>query len=1245
MVDIRVGPSELHLKKELTALRKARYLRDPETCSSWRSPLSSKLFAVTSSLNNENGIRRNLTGKNNCGASLEPPSRSENRRKNVYLYNWRHHSSKASGSGIKLDDDDRQESVEGSPEDSLSYPYDLDSKSDTYLQAPVNVYRFAGANSETPVRRTVKQARKSSISKKGVIKHSAVSKLLDLPSSLLGILDSVEQSDDTENCNSEDLWQLTNGLTQKTGYLSRTDSPLFSGSGCGNWSCSSKIRRSTRREGSSHSYTPASTSSYCRHYGARNPSTVGSWDGSAASYDGDELDQPDLPRHQGCGIPCYWPKRAKDTGCGGFYSPSLSDTLRRKGSSILCGSQTLYNKKRSSGSHKQKYLSKTSQGLPLMTNSCDGGGSSLDTASDELSTNYGELDLEAMSRLDGRRWSSCKTQEGVELGRTEEAELDITEQRSLSQKYRPRSFDEVIGQNIVVQSLNNAIFRGRIAPAYLFQGPRGTGKTSIARIFAAALNCLSTEDNKPCGFCSECTTFSGGSGTNFREVDATNKKVIDGIRLLVKYLAMAKTFSRYKVFVIDECHMLSSKMWSAFTKFLEEPPPRVVFIFITIEPDNLPQAIASRCQKYIFSKVKDADIILRLRKLSAAENLDIELEALDLIALNSDGSLRDAETMLDQLSLLGRKITTSLVNDLVGVVSDEKLLDLLEIAMSSNTAETVERSRELMDSGVDPMALMSQLAGLIMDIIAGTYRLANSQCGTTTLGRRSLTEAELERLQQALKILSDAEKQLRLSSERSTWFTAALLQLGSGHNLETNQSSSICKHSAKKFNDNASEMVKDIPLCKNKSHPSLMPQELNVGLIPRSTNGHPSLNGSSSSYRMTMNENLICDVLPSHSRFVDRSLLDSTQTNDAPGKRVVRCVSPEKLAEIWRRCIQRCHSKTLRELLGVHGKLVSITEHEGILVAFMAFEDKNIKPRAERFLRSITNSMEIVLRQNVEVRLGLLTETFMSNSPINNLTEVITNLDKERKVESDILNKSSDKDGLKGNPNMTRKSLDHSDGRMQRTQENSSQVADKDLQVAIFPMFSSEGNNGASNTKETAQEFLMQRTHMTPTDERRLENAWLQAAEKYRPGFASLPKPEKNQVLPQNGVTCQNQNQSSAAQDMSLKQWENELNNEIRTLKISYTQGHQEEQFVGSVNHYAISPSLLHSNGYNTNFDRENLGYESGPGCNGLFCWKTRTPQGGKVRQGTRVRSQKTCRLSLYGLCGKSTSIESRFRK
>lgn len=1240
-----MGPSELHLKKELTVLRKARYLRDPETCSSWRSPLSSKSIAVTSSFNYENEIRRNVTRENNHGASLEPPSRRESRRKKIYLYNWRHDSSKSSNSGIKLDDDDSQVSVEGSPKDRLSKPNDLDSKSDTYLEVPVSIYDVAGTNSGTPVRRAVKRSRKCYISKKGSIKHSAVTKLLDLPSSSFGILNSVEQSDDTENCNSEDSRHLTHELSRKTGHLSRADSPLFSGSGCGNWSHSSKIWRSTRREGSSHSCTPASTSSYYRYYGIRNPGNVGSWDGSAASYDGDELDQPELPTRQGCGIPCYWSKRTKDRGCGGFYSPSLSDTLRRKGSSILCGSQKLYNKKRSSSSHKQKYHPKSSQGLPLMTNSCDGGGSSLDTASDELSTNFGELDLEALSRLDGRRWSSCKSQEGVELGRAQEAELDIPEQRSLSQKYRPRSFDEVVGQNIVVQSLNNAIFRGRIAPAYLFQGPRGTGKTSIARIFAAALNCLSTEENKPCGFCSECVAFFSGSGTNLREVDATNKKGIDRIRLLVKNLSVAKTFARYEVFVVDECHMLSSKMWAAFMKFIEEPPPRVVFIFITIEPDNLPRAIVSRCQRYIFLKVKDDDIIFRLRKLSTAENLDVELDALDLIALNSDGSLRDAETMLDQLSLLGRKITTSLVNDLVGVVSDEKLLDLLEIAMSSNTAETVRRSRELMDSGVDPMALMSQLAGLIMDIIAGTYRLTNSQCGGTTLGRRSLTDAELERLQQALKILSDAEKQLRLSSERSTWFTAALLQLGSGHNLETSQSI-WSKQSAKKFNDSVSEVIKDSPFCKNKSLPSLMLQGSNLDLIPRSTSGQCSPHGSSSSYRVTMNENLIGNILPADGRFVDRVLLDSTRTNDTPGKRVVSCVSPDKLAEIWRRCIQRCHSKTLKELLGAHAKLISTTESEGILIAFIAFEDKNIKSRAERFLSSITNSMEIVLRQNVEVRLVLATETLMSNSPISNVTEIIGNLDKERKVESDNLNESFDKDGVKGNSSMARKSLDYSDRMLQRKQENSSQVADRDFQLANFSTFSSERNNGACNTKKKGQEVSVQRTQTAPThtDEQKLESAWLQTTERYTPGV-SLPKPEKNQVLPQNGVSCQNQNQSSAALAMSSKHWEDELNHEIRALKISDTQGHHKEQFGGRVNHYSISPSLLHSNSYKANFDKENPGHESGPSCNGLFCWRTQKSYGGKVKQGTHGQSQKTSRFSLFGQCGKSSLAESRFRK
>ncbi|XP_021910814.1 protein STICHEL-like, partial [Carica papaya] len=413
------------------------------------------------------------------------------------------------------------------------------------------------------------------------------------------------------------------------------------------------------------------------------------------------------------------------------YSPSLSDTLRR-GGSILCGGQSMYSRHRRSSSlpDKRRIASRSARGvLPLLSNNGDGrGGSSLGTghSDDEISTNFGELDLEALSRLDGRRWSSsCRSQDElgiVALNGEGEEEGTPENIRSLSQKYKPMFFEELIGQNIVVQSLMNAVSRGRIAPVYLFQGPRGTGKTSSARIFSAALNCLATEETRPCGYCTECTDFISGKNNYFWEVDGTNKKGIDRVRHLLRNLSVALPpgSSRYKVFVFDECHLLPSKTWLAFLKFLEDPLQRVVFIFITTDIENVPRTIQSRCQKYLFNKIKEGDIAARLRKISSDENLDVESEALDLIALNADGSLRDAETMLDQLSLLGKKITTSLVNELVGVVSDEKLLELLELALSSDTAETVKRARELMDSGIEPIVLMSQLASLIMDIIAGS---------------------------------------------------------------------------------------------------------------------------------------------------------------------------------------------------------------------------------------------------------------------------------------------------------------------------------------------------------------------------------------------------------------------------------------------------------------------------------------------------------------------------------------------
>jgi len=1169
MVEGCVGPSELHLKKELIALRKARFLRDPETCSSWRSPLSSKSFLTTSGVTHHNGIGSSLSLQHTEPAAVPP--KSEKKRKNVYLYNWRHHSNKSSESGIKLDVDDKQASADCSLE-SPCISNGMDSRSDTCLEVPVSIYSVQGSNSCTPVKRTVRRVGRSSFSKKGAMRNSTVSKLLDLH------VNSGEQSEDTENYNSENHEQL-----QKAGYFSRSTSPLFAASGCFSSSNPSKLLRVPRREGSSFSCTPVSTSSYYRYKG-RNPSTVGSWDGTtAASLDGDGLNQPELLTSR-CGIPCYWSKRSRQKGSERSCSPSLSDTLRRKGSSLLCGSQTMHRRKKSSGSNKYGYLNKSSQGVPLLGDSSHFAYSSFDSAS-EVSTIFGELDLEALSRLDGRRWSSCKSQDGIALS-VGGADHVVPDHRSLSQKYRPRSFLEIVGQNFVVQSLGNAITRERIAPAYLFHGPRGTGKTSAARIFSAALSCTATREAKPCGICTECSDFFTGNGINLIEVDATNRKGINRVRHLIENIPASATSSRYKVFVVDECHMVSSKVWSAFMKFLDEPLPRVVFIFITIDPENLPRSVISRCQKYMFAKIKDIDIVCRLRKIAMKENLDVELAALDLIALNSDGSLRDAETMLDQLCLLGKKITPSLVNDLVGVVSEEKLLDLLEIAMSSDTAETVKRSRELMDSGVDPMALMSQLAGLIMDIIAGTYRLADPTCGGDGIGGRNITDAELERLQQALRILSDAEKQIRLSSERSTWFTAALLQLGSGHNSEIIQSRSSSKQSVKATSETMMESVRESSASRTTSHPLFTFRDSKKALDLKTTSGHSSPQGPSLSSRMKPNDNIIYGEC----RSVDRALLDSAQTSIPSEQRPTNSGISDNLTRIWMKCIENCHSKTLRQLLYDHGKLASVKECEGTIVAFIAFEDNDIKFRAQRFVSSIRNSMETVLKCNVEVRICLMQE-FLNGGLQHQAYPDETG-------ESDVLSCSTNSERLKGVLNPS--------------------GAGGGLQSNNVPMIISDGNSGIHRTR--SQEASFEQLKTAALDEQRLESAWLQAAEKHTPGMLNQARPERNQVLPQ--TSGQHHGRSSMAAVVPSRHVDKDLTSELKALKINDSHGPQKCQNVQTESGYAISPSLLHRNNHLANCDNESVVSESGaPGCHGLFpCWKTEKTKRRKGKGQTRLR-------------------------
>ncbi|GMH25661.1 hypothetical protein Nepgr_027504 [Nepenthes gracilis] len=1290
-------PSKLHLKKELTQIRKtARVLRDPGTSSTWKSPLSSarsvpaayhyhhhhhfdsnKVIPVPNPISPQLLLQRaaEASNHNDDGRGKE---------KGVFLYNWwTNNKSSCEKSLARVDnlnvnnnDDDDGFSVQGSAATATASAcasvsvYDSssdarnglgDSKNDTYVYDHHNHHghrystvmknrdtRLGSLASPTKIRRTAgkKKPRKGSSSsailkqqhqlqkqKQKRLQHVILDgcsmnsklRLEGIPSSSLGLsqddsVSLIDLSDGTEEYyNSEDLRQVS------------AASPLLPRLRHRNLSHSSaKFLWGSRREDSSYSHsTPAlSTSSYTRYVCRRNPSNIGSWDGTTtSSIDvGDEVDELlDFPGRKGCGIPCYWSKRTpKHRGSyGSCCSPSLSDTLRRKGSKFLCGSQTIQKCHRSFPHlNKQIVVSKTLQGhLPLLDKTHGGGGSSLGTGNsdDEILTNFGELDLEGLSRLDGRRWSSsCRSQEGLELmalAGEGEGESVSENNRSLSRRHRPIFFDDLIGQNIVVQSLLNAIAKGKTAPVYIFQGPRGTGKTSTARIFAAALNCLAIEGAKPCGICRECTDFICGKSSDLIEFDGTKKKEIDRVRTILKSLSMvpSSAFPRYKVLVVDECHLLPSKTWLAFLKFLEEPLPRVVFIFIMTDLENVPRTVLSRCQKYLFNKIKDIDIVSRLLKISAEENLDVESDALELIAQNADGSLRDAETMLDQLSLLGKRITASLVNELVGIVPDEKLLDLLELAMTSNTTETVKRARDLMDSGIDPLVLTTQLASLIMDIIAGTNQLRDAKCSNSVSGGRSLTEAELETLKHALKLLSEAEKQLRVSSERSTWFTATLLQLGSVTSQEFTLSGSSRRHSSKSTEEDPSTASRDAPGCMLKSDARYVAY--------RPTSASLLIEGIQSQVhhvnRLLLMDGVGSDSMTTHSQSVDS--VDTTASRDdlEDKNMALSCTNLDSLDDLWLQCIERCHSKTLRQLLHTHGKLVSISKVDGILAAHIAFEDEDIKSRAERFMISITNSIERVLRRNIEVKLVLLPGGAISNSV------------EQRSGKKQIEPKTAINKEEKAAPRNTMNAASNS-------RHNPIKVSRGSFDD------SKDSNTKIDSVNERRQEIPMQRIESIIRDQR-LETAWLQAAEKGTPLSVGFLGSEKNQVVPQNDIYCQNQVETTNSVESHHQ--DDVVNHETKILKVD-KKAHLKDSTGKRVDHHPISPSLLHQSSFAGNLSKEFLGYESGTatgGCNILFCWNTKPQNRGKVKEGSRVQLRQGRRFLCFGERQKLRRI--RFRR
>jgi len=287
----------------------------------------------------------------------------------------------------------------------------------------------------------------------------------------------------------------------------------------------------------------------------------------------------------------------------------------------------------------------------------------------------------------------------------------------LARKWRPQSFDELIGQEPIIRVLKNSIDQNRIAHAYLFSGPRGIGKTSTARILAKALNCKEGASSSPCGRCAFCTSITDGSSVDVMEIDGASNNSVNDIRDLRERVKYVPSGAQYKVYIIDETHMLSDAAFNALLKTLEEPPSHVIFVLATTAPRKIPATVLSRCQHLMFRRIPTPQIRDRLEKISSSEEISITRPALDMIARAADGSLRDALTILDQISSFSSDVTESDVQDLLGI-TDFTLLATLSLALLDGKREELIRiAGELAERGTDIRTFMKDLIQFFRDLL------------------------------------------------------------------------------------------------------------------------------------------------------------------------------------------------------------------------------------------------------------------------------------------------------------------------------------------------------------------------------------------------------------------------------------------------------------------------------------------------------------------------------------------------
>ncbi|MFB8789072.1 MAG: DNA polymerase III subunit gamma/tau [Potamolinea sp.] len=552
----------------------------------------------------------------------------------------------------------------------------------------------------------------------------------------------------------------------------------------------------------------------------------------------------------------------------------------------------------------------------------------------------------------------------------------------LHHKYRPQTFAHLVGQEAIATTLTNAILSERIAPAYLFTGPRGTGKTSSARILAKSLNCKKQDKPtaSPCGVCEVCHAIAVGTALDVIEIDAASNTGVDNIRDIIERSQFAPVQCRYKVYVIDECHMLSTAAFNSLLKTLEEPPDRVVFVLATTDPQRVLPTIISRCQRFDFRRIPLEAMVRHLQDIAIKENIKITPEAVTLVSQVAQGGLRDAESLLDQLSLLPQEVTVEAVWDLVGAVPERDLIALTTAIASDHSETVLEQCRRLMDRGREPLVVLQNLAGFYRDLLIAKTAPSRSDLVAVTAPTweqlcNFAQQLEVPSILQSQQHLKSSEAQIKNTTQPRLWLEITLLGLLPSA-LPSNAPSSYqgaplkgSTDTGARNNTGSSSVIESKTAAK---HPPETSQDSTNQLQQKQYSATPSFDASNAG--VTPNQSQVPpEVVPVPSQHLEANPAELGPQN---------AVDPlsQSLEQVWQEVVANVQMRSIQALLRQHGQLIAYSD----AVAIIGIRSTSLLKMVQGGLTNIEAAFQKVLNHKVKVNFQVGTGGKFSNtSPVN----------------------------------------------------------------------------------------------------------------------------------------------------------------------------------------------------------------------------------------------------------------------